>query len=255
MRKNSWIHFAVFFLVLFGVTNVALSKEEMKSQKELIASGHPEWPPVMFQKGKNIIGVGPDLARKIFGDLGLKVKIPYSGSWEETLSQGKAGLIDVVVAAYKTKEREEFFIYSDSYTTDPVVVFVPADKTFKFTKLSDLHDKSGIGMLGDSYGQKFDDYSATHLNLLRVQTASEAFDKITKHTADYFIYSLYAGKLEIKKNKLSNIVPLPHLVSEQKFYMMISKQSPFARYLPDVNRLIKQYQEDGTIARFIAEHE
>ncbi|MDO8520445.1 MAG: transporter substrate-binding domain-containing protein, partial [Deltaproteobacteria bacterium] len=223
MRKHLLIRFIVLVLALLGVTSGALSNEE--TAQTLIASGHPEWPPVMFKKGKNIIGAGPELVRKIFGELGIKVKIPYSGPWEKVLSQAKAGQIDVVVAAYKTKERENYFVYSYPYTTDPVAVFVPADKTFKFSTLSDLAGKSGIGMIGDSYGQKFDDYSATHLKLRRVQTVAEGFNRIAHHQADYFLYSHSSVKLEHKKNQRSLIVPLPKLVSAQYFYVMISKKS------------------------------
>ena len=110
-------------------------------------------------------------------------------------------------------------------------------------------------MIGDSYGQKFDAYSSTHLKLRRVQTVSEGFDLIANHKADYFVYSLYAGKLEIKKNQVSKITHLRKHVSEQKFYMMISKKSPFRKYLPGVNRLIRHYKQNGTTDRLVAKYE
>jgi len=229
--------------------------EESKPNRELIASGHPEWPPVMFKDGEDITGAGPELAKKIFNDLGIKVQVPYSGNWEDAVNKAKTGQIDVLVAAYKTKERGEYMLYSDPYTTDPLAIFVPADKSFKFSTSSDLVGKTGVGMTGDSYGQEFDDYSAAHLNLRRVDTSGEAFDLLAKHQVDYFINSLYAGNLEIKKNALTGIASLPVFVSEQNFYITISKQSPFAQYLPEVNRLIKKYKEDGTIDKLLAKYQ
>ncbi len=253
-QKNSWITLMIV-LALLGITDLASAKEAIKTPKQLVASGHPEWPPVMFEKGKNIIGAGPELVGKIFGDLGVKISIPYSGPWEDVIAKSKSGDIDIVVAAYKTKERKKYFIYSDAYTTDPVAVFVPSDKAFKFENFSDLVGKSGVGMIGDSYGQEFDDYSATHLKVQRVQTVAEGFEKLTKHQADYFIYSLYGGKLEIKKKKLSKITSLPHLVSEQPFYVMISKKSPFTHDIKNINRLLKKYKEDGTIDALVKKYE
>jgi len=255
MRKYSLIRFIAVVVALLGITGVVMAKEGTKPQRALIASGHPEWPPVMFKEGKNMAGAGPELVSKIFADIGIQVELPYSGPWEDVLNKGKAGQIDVIVAAYKTREREEFYLYSDPYATDPIALFVPEDKTFNFKTSSDLVGKSGIGMIGDSYGQEFDDFSAAHLNLHRVQTVAEGFGLIADHKADYFIYSLYAGNLELKKSQSSRIVPLPTSVSEQKFYMIISKKSPFARYLPDVNRLIKQYKQDGTIDRLVAKYQ
>lgn len=254
MQKHLLIKLMVLVLGLLGVTGVVSGKEDSKPSRALIASGHPEWPPVMFREGKEIVGAGPELVRKIFGDLGIQLEVPYSGPWEDVLSEAKTGKIDLVVAAYKTKEREESFVYSDPYTIDPLVVFVASDKTFKFATSSDLLGKSGVGLIGDSYGQKFDNYSAAHLHLRRVQTVAEAFDLIVNHQADYFINSLYAGELEIKKNKRTQIVNLPIFVSEQNFYIMISKKSPFVQYIPDVNRLIKKYKKDGTVDRLVAKY-
>lgn len=253
MKKYLLPRLMAAIFALIGMTSVTLAKEI--NIPTLIASGHPEWPPVMYKKGKNIVGAGPELVQKILNDLGIKVKISYSGSWENVLSKAEAGKIDLVVAAYKTKEREKHFVYSDSYTIDPVAVFVPADKTFKFTTLSDLAKKSGVGMIGDSYGQKFDAYSVSHLKLRRVQTVSQGFDLIANHKADYFLNSLYAGKLEIKKNQISKITHLPKHLSEQKFYIMISKKSPYQKYMPAINRLIRHYKKNGTVDQLITKHE
>ncbi len=253
MRKFAMI--GLLICMLLGLTKGVMCKEESKPDRELIASGHPQWPPVMFKEGEVVTGAGPELIRKIFGDLGIKVQTPYVGAWEDVLSKAKTGQIDVIVAAYKVKEREEYMMYSDPYTTDPLAVFVATDKTFDFKNLSDLVGKSGVGMIGDSYGQEFDDYSAAHLNLRRVQTCEEAFDLIAQHKADYFINSLYAGNLEIKKSKLTQVTHLPKFISEQNFYITISKQSPFAQYLSDVNRLIKKYKEDGTIDQLVTQYQ
>src|SRR5262245_56697000 len=49
----------------------------------VVASGHPEWPPIMFQSGSTIDGAGPALVRKIFSDLGVTVAFPQKGTWDE----------------------------------------------------------------------------------------------------------------------------------------------------------------------------
>lgn len=255
MRKFSMIGIMVCVLALLGFAGKGMCAEESKPNRELIASGHPEWPPVMFKDGEVIVGAGPELVKKIFSDLGIKVQVPYSGPWEDVQSQTRTGHVDVIVAAYKTKEREEYMVYSDPYTTDPVAIFVPADKSFHFSTFADLAGKIGVGMIGDSYGQEFDDYIAANRNLRRVQTCAEAFDVISKHQADYFVYSLYAGNLDIKKNGRIGITHLSAFVSEQNFYITISKQSPFVQYLPEVNRLIKKYKEDGTIDQLLTKYQ
>src|SRR5687767_9805098 len=76
------------------------------SRETIIASGHPEWPPIMFQSGSSIDGAGPALLRKIFDDLGVVVSFPHTGTWDEVQAKARSGDVDVLVAAYKTTERE-----------------------------------------------------------------------------------------------------------------------------------------------------
>src|SRR5688500_12225158 len=79
--------------------------------RAVIASGHPEWPPIMFRNDAVIDGAGPALVRKIFDDLGFDASVPYTGTWDEVQAKAKTGEVDVLVAAYKTSERESYMVY------------------------------------------------------------------------------------------------------------------------------------------------
>jgi len=226
-----------------------------QSERPVIASGHPEWQPIMYKDGDRIAGAGPALVEKIFSDAGVKTTFPYTGAWDEVQAKAKSGQVDVLVAAYKTTEREGYMVYSDPYTTDPVALFVKAGSKLSFTKWEDLIGKKGIGTVGDSYGQKFDDFIKAKLNVERVATSQEAFAKLTSGQADYFVYSLYAGEKEIKRQGLQGKVDiLPNYVAEENFYITISKKSPFVKYLPQVNAGIAKYKADGTIAQLIEQY-
>src|SRR4051812_44014676 len=79
----------------------------------IVASGHPEWPPIMARSGSVIDGAGPALVKKIFDDLGVAVEFPYTGTWDEVQAKARTGEVDILVAAYKTTEREGYMVYSD----------------------------------------------------------------------------------------------------------------------------------------------
>ena len=49
-----------------------------------------------------------------------------------------------------------------------------------------LVGKKGIAMVGDSYGQSFDDFAASRLALTRVTTSEQAFDMVRNGQADNF---------------------------------------------------------------------
>ena len=223
--------------------------------RRVIASGHPEWPPIMFQDGAVIDGAGPALVKMIFEDLGINVAVRHTGTWDEVQAQARTGAVDVLVAAYKTSAREEYMVYSDAYTTDPVALFVGQGKAFAFGSWDVLVGKRGVAMVGDSYGQQFDDFAAASLSLTRVTTAAQAFDLISSGQADYFIYALYSGEAFLKETGAgAQFEILPTFVTEENFYITISKASPFVPYLPQINEAIAKYTADGTIAALIAEY-
>lgn len=220
--------------------------------KELTASGHPAWPPIMYQQDNQIVGAGPEIINKIFADLGVKVVSKYEGAWDIVQDKAKNGLIDVLVAAYKTAERETYMDYSIPYTVDPVVLVVKKGKTFTYDKWEDLINKKGVVTIGDSYGQDFDNFMKEKLSPKKVSTPEEAFALLEKEEADYFVYALYSAEDYIFKNKLSAQVEIiPKYVSTENFYLTISKKSPFAKLMPQVNSFLEKYKNDGTIEQII----
>jgi polar amino acid transport system substrate-binding protein len=247
--------------VLLVLTVCAFSACEQKSNPAgatstmaIVASGHPEWPPIMFQRGSVIDGAGPALVKKIFDALGVPVSFPFTGTWDEVQAKARAGEVDILVAAYKTTERLGYMVYSDPYTTDPVAIFVARGKTFSFAAFDDLVGRKGVAMVGDSYGQAFDDFAAARLNLRRATTSDEAFDLVAAGQADYLLYSLYSGNDYLKKTGLAaQFQSLPKFVAEENFYITISKKSRFVTYITLVNREIAKRKADGTIAALIAE--
>ncbi|MBE0478924.1 transporter substrate-binding domain-containing protein [Candidatus Aerophobetes bacterium] len=108
----------VFVVVALGIfvtcQNCWLHQARAKSieNKVYIASGHPEWSPIMWRKGDRIVGAGPQLVEKIMAELGLAVEVRYEGSWSEVQAKMRTGELDILVAAYRTSERALYMDYS-----------------------------------------------------------------------------------------------------------------------------------------------
>ena len=250
-KKISRFVVALIILVFLGFSAI-LYFTKNESTKELIASGHPAWPPIMYQQDDQIVGAGPEIVKKIFAELGVKVVSKYEGPWDLVQDKTKNGQIDVLVAAYKTTERETYMDYSISYTIDPVILVVKKGKVFSYDKWEDLIGKTGVVTIGDSYGQAFDNFIKEKLSVTKVGTPEEAFALVDKSEAEYFVYALYSAENYIFKNKISDQVEiLPKYVSTENFYLTISKKSPFINLMPQVNALLKKYTNDGTIKQII----
>jgi len=246
------ISIAVLFFVAASCSNKSPVEPQLESVK---VAGHPEWPPIMFRSGAVIDGAGAALVKKIFDGLQLRTTFPYSGTWDEVQAKARSGEVDVLVAAYKTTDRLTYMNYSDAYTTDPVAIYVAKGKTFAFDSWNVLIGKKGVAMVGDSYGQQFDDFAAANLQLTRATTASQAYALIESGQADYFLYSLYAGDDFLKKaGSAAKFQSLPKFVAEENFYITISQKSPFVIYMAEINAAIAKYKADGTIAALIAQY-
>ncbi len=248
----------IFFSLLIAVGLVFAPLSGCKKQEneiEYIASGHDNWPPFMYQSNDLIVGASPEIVAKIFSELGLKISFKYVGPWDVVQEKAKSGEVDLLVAAYKTPERETYMVYSIPYAIDPVSIFVKKGKTFPFANWNELINKKGVITVGDSYGQKFDQYIKDSLNVVTVATPDEAFALLANDQADYFVYAFYSGKKFIaSKNLQEQIDILPNYVSAESFYITISKKSPLVEYLSRINQLLEQYIADGTIERIIAQH-
>lgn len=253
MRLNYSSFFAFLILVSIFATSCTDDSTNTVDSKVYVLSGHPDWSPIMFKSGDTIAGAGRDLIAKIFNDLGLKFTSKYVGSWDTVQLKAKDGSIDLIAAAYKNDERETYMYYSIPYTVDPVVIFVKKGKAFTFNSWSQLKGKKGLVTLGDSYGQDFDKFIKDSLTTSVENTPGDAFTKLSNDQADYFVYSLYAGRKAVLALS-GQFESLPNYVTSEKFYITISKKSDLAKYLGEINILIDKYKTDGTIDNIIKKY-
>ena len=186
---------------------ISWPKQNDESQKQVVlVSGHPDWKPIMYKSGESIAGIGVEVTQSVFNDIGFAVNAKYIGAWDVVQEQAKQWSIDVIVALYKTKEREQYLDYSIAYTEDPIVLFFSGWKSFAYTGKENLVGKKGVVTIGDSYGQELDDFIVSaSLDITRVATPQEAFTSLQKGKIDYFMYSLYAGKKVINELSLTGI--------------------------------------------------
>jgi len=238
----------------FNLPKDEVIEEVIEEQEEVfIASGHEDWPPIMYQQDDLIVGAGPELLSLIFNELGLNIESRYVGSWDVVQEKAKSGEIDMIVAAYKTPEREAYMDYSIAYTLDPVSIFVKKDESFSFDSWDELIGKKGVVTKGDSYGEEFDSFIAEKLDVIVADSPSEAFALILTGDADYFVYALYSGENALAKDKdlSEQIEILPNHVCAENFHMTISKKSKLVEYLPQINEILQRLIDDDTVDELI----
>ena len=138
MKKYIFAGIIIFLVVITSI--ILFLKQDLK--KVYIASGHPEWKPVMWKQDDKIVGVGADLVSLIAKDLKLNIQFKYVGRWDVVHEKSRKGEVDLLVGAYKTAERETYLDYSEAYAVDPMALFVKKGKNFAFEKWDDLLPES-----------------------------------------------------------------------------------------------------------------
>jgi polar amino acid transport system substrate-binding protein len=246
----------LFLLIAIGILFFLTScHKDALPEKPIRASGHEAWGPAMFvdSTGKKIIGVAPDLATMVADELGLEIAVSYAGSWETVQQKIATGELDLVVSAYINEEREKNSYFTVPFMTDPVSIFVKKGSGFPLESWEELLTKKGVAMTGDSYGKDFDKFRKdNNLNMVSVGTPAEAFALISNGSADYFIYARYSGEIFMARNNLGDSIEILNKnISEEKFYMMISKKSWLVEYIPQINQIIEKKIADGTVDRLI----
>lgn len=222
----------------------------------LIASGHTEYPPFMWQEGDKIIGVGAELTAIIFGELDIDVESKYVGLWKRVQHEAEIGRVDVVVGIYKNEQRLRYLAYPDeSYTPDPVVIFVQRGKAFPFTEWQDLIGKSGGSTMGESFGQDFDTYAQKNLDIHRTLRIEQGLQMLSLGRLDYVVYGLYPGRIKAIELGLKNKFDyLPKTVITPPAYQAFSKKSKFLKHLPYFNKRVAELKADGTIDKLIEKY-
>jgi polar amino acid transport system substrate-binding protein len=243
------------FKILVVIAAIILTANLVYAAKTVIVSGHPEYPPVMWQEGDDIIGVGPEILKMAFDELGITVQSKFKGPWTQVEKGIKDGDIDVVAGIYITAQRKTFMEYNTiPYMKDPVVIFVAKNKTFPYKKWDDLIGKKGTTTIGDSFGKELDKFIAGKLTISRYLKIDDNFNQILSGEADYFISAMYSGLVGAEKLGISNNIEyLPVFVTAETFYIAISKESKFLRYLPQLSEKIEKLVKDGTVDRLIDE--
>ena len=222
---------AVILILAFISASLAMPQEEI-----LIMSGHEAWSPVMYYDGRTIVGTGPDIVKEALSD--YQVFSQYKGPWDVVQEKAKAGEIDIIVAVYKTEERQEYLLYSEPYLVDPIGIFT-TDKNLS-TLDEALLSKKGVITEGDSYGERIDNLLKEKNDLLTAKNPDQAKEILLSDEADYFLYSIYSGE-ELFKEELEKGEVIYFEVGSELFYVGVSKANPDAEKIVQIlNKYINE---------------
>ena len=227
---------------------------QLFSAQSFIASGNPYAPPVVWEENKKLAGVAPDLVNEIFTELSLPYSVRLLSDWERVQEAAKKGEIDLIVSAYRNEDRSKYLNFSIPYLPEQTVIVVEKGREFKFSSWDALKGKKGVSGIGESYGQKFDSYSAENLDISYYRL-ERAIETLNLGKADYLIIDLYTALIYARLLQgEDSITILDPPVTTENFHLAVSKDSPLNDHLDAINQKLGEKLTTGKVNELVLAH-
>ena len=151
-------------------------------------AGDYSWAPFEFRNDQGLHdGLGHDILQQVSYLTGLQFHYT-TDVWEKSLEQVKNKEKDVVVAAFKTKEREAYLLFSKPYVSALNYFFVRSSD--RVERLGQLAGKR-LAIIKDSARAEDISRLIPNLTLVYVESPEQAVDYVVSGQAD-FLYDSHA---------------------------------------------------------------
>ncbi len=216
------------------------------------------WPPYSLgQKGGALeSGYAFDIGTEVSKRIHCKLKADLL-PWKRVLACMKNGTYDITFPIQSKPEREAFMIFTNVILEDRVFLWHLKNRKDKLPGWETIDDLKPytIGIVsGYTYRDKMD--QAIENGIIKTEKVNSAdcnFKKLLRKRFDGFLESesvvmSFFQKYPEYRNRITHA---PQIVSKDVFRIGISKNSPFVEMLPEINRVIQEMKEDGTIERIM----
>lgn len=239
---------------LLIVAGTVIGSTLVFADEPFIISGNPYAPPVVWEEHKELRGVAPDLVKEIFDELSLPYSTRVLSDWQRVQDAAKKGEVDLIVSAYRNDDRSTYLNFSVPYLPEQTVIVVEKGKEFRFINWDSLKGKKGVSGIGESYGQKFDSFSAEHLDVsyYRLERAIQA---LNLGEADYLIIDLYTALIYARLLQgEDSITILDPPVTIENFHLAVRKDSALNDHLESINGKLKEKIDAGKVTTLVLGH-
>jgi len=235
---------------------LALAANSAMAMQTVRYCDYPVYPPISWSDGKQVRGLAPSVVKNLFGRLGYEVEIVVLGNWKRCLLDAAEGRVDVVLA-YSTAQREQSMVFSTvPVLREEVALFINRQRPVKFERLEDLAHYRGGLLFGESYGVDFDRLVGQHQNIEWVSDSRQNFGKLIRGRIDFITSERRTGELYVDNLPgAQDVISLPNALSVDYLRVAVSRKSPLANHMPEIDEQLKRMVDTGEIERWLNESE
>jgi polar amino acid transport system substrate-binding protein len=239
----------------------------IEKSAEVIASTEPDctmtfgidaWEPYQYMTVDNKpTGLDVELASAVLKSMGCKLSVEQ-GSWTELLLKLKAGEIDAVLGASKTKDRLSFAYFSDGYRKERFQLYVRKDNiNYPYESISSfLDDGHKLGIVNQYYyGDEIDAlYGNDKYHPLFVGAIISELNiaRLLDEEIDGLLEDSFVGASIMRRKGLDKYIK-PHNISLEStdVFVMFSQQSVTEQQVAEFNDGLIQLKENGQYNKII----
>lgn len=256
---------AVFLAGVVALTASSVTAEQTKAKQPEIAAancralsvgGANGWEPITYiRESGEQTGLAIDILQEYAERNNLRLDLNIDIPWTRAIQMLRNGELDVIAGAYFTAERDRTYFYSAPFSNDDIMVFQRSDKQFPVIDLHDLIGYRGARPQGGSYGDYIDGYAQEHLDMIYSPTGNRIFDVLMKDRADYVILGRFDGLTNLyRDNLIDEIKVVEPPIDSNEVRFMFSRESPCMGHVKQLNLLIKELADDGTLESWTHNH-
>ena len=251
-------------ILIFCVSVNAFSEEklpenQMTVKKRLVRVAGDPYPPwaIGTAGSKPTGGIAVEIVEELFRRLNLKTRVIIY-PLKRGLQRIKDGDEDVVLMVSKSKEREEYMLFTHSIRHVRFVFYYPATlQNFEWREWKDLQPYMIGSVTGYNYGKDWKDAVKNYnLRIEEVKTDVFNIDKLLLDRIDIILTDhenmqeliqqnpRYQGKFKWHKK--------PVFESVNNFG--VSKKSFLVPMIPKINEVLQEMKDDGTFRKIFCAH-
>jgi ABC-type amino acid transport substrate-binding protein len=158
-----------------------LEKAFLISHPVITVHNEKNWPPFNFNKSGIPQGLSIDYMNLLADKIGIEINYITGPTWNEFLQMIKAKELDVMLNIVKTKDRQEYILFTDFYIKNPNVIISDSDNSYN--TIESLQGKTIAIPEGFFYQEIFErDYP--EIKLLLVEDVLESLRAVQLKKAD-----------------------------------------------------------------------
>ena len=237
--------FAVFLLCHTAAVEAHCSK--------LIVTADPAYPPMHWYDGEHLQGASIEIAKRVLDELKIPYEVRYVGPFARLVKLAERGEVDMVATLKKTPEREQFLLFTKTPAlSNPVAVFQSREHPFPFQGRGDLIGRKGGITRGNMFGDDFDSFLSTKLNVEPADNPESNFNKLKLGRIDYFITGYYVGMAYLlKRGDEQRFIPTSPYVVDTPNYLALTQKGNCSDKLDAIDAKLAQLTKSGVIDELV----